>query len=573
MEGAPFITTFPRRDALISARQAQALKNDRLDEATARLVSGREGLKVVLAGSVARAGDGYRVDVRALDARPGTPLASATRTARGKQDVLHAVAEVASEIRRALGDVTPESQRLSEAETFTAASLEAARAYGLGQQLSSNSKYEESIEHFRRATDEDPKFGRAYATWAVSAFALGRHDEAEKLYQKAFSMLDRMTKREEYRTLGAYYLSVARNYNKAIENYSALVKLYPADRGGHSNLALSYFYTLNFPKALEHGRRATEIYGTSPKFRSNYALYAMYAGDFATATKEANALVAAYPDYYRGYLPIAMAAIADNQPDAARQAYATMSKVGGAQGASLADTGLADMSMYYGRFDEAIDLLKPAIERDAKINNKSAQGAKLVALAEGLLARGETAEAIGVARQATDLSSDPAVLVPAARALLKAGRAADTAAIASDLGKRLQPSAQSYGKLLEADIALAQGRTAQAMAALDEAQKLSDSWLVRLTRGIANVDARQYPEAKDDLQRCLDRQGEATAVFLDDVPSIRYLAPIHYWRGRAFEGLGVANEAAASYKSYLTLRPPAGPDPLAADAARRTGNP
>jgi tetratricopeptide (TPR) repeat protein len=571
MEGAPFITTFPRRDALISARQAQAIKNDKLDEAAARLVSGREGLKVVLAGVVARDGDGYRVDVRAVDPRPGTTLATASKTARAKQDVLKAVADVASDIRKSLGDVTSESQRLSDAETFTAASLEAAREYGLAQQLSSNGKYQESIEHFKRATEADPRFGRAYAAWAVSAFTLGRSEEAEKLYQTAFTMLDRMTKREEYRTLGTYYLSVARNYGKAVENYSALVSAYPADRGGHSNLALSYFYLLNFPKALEHGRRATEIYGTSPKFRSNYALYAMYAGDFATAAREAGDLIKAYPDYYRGYLPIAMSAVAGNQPDAARQAYQTMSKAGGAQGASLAEMGLADLAMYAGQYDEAIDILRPAIDRDQKINNKLAQAGKLVALSEALLVRGKSADAIGAAQQAAGLSRDPSILVPAARVFLKAGRAADAAAMAADLGKRLQPSAQAYGRLLDADIALAQGRAAQAMTALADAQRLSDSWLTRLARGIANVEAGQYPEAKSDLELCLQRRGEATAVFLEDVPSIRYLAPVHYWLGRALEGLGVKEQAASSYKSYLALRSPAGPDPLAADAARRTG--
>jgi hypothetical protein len=49
-----------------------------------------------------------------------------------------------------------------------------------------------------------------------------------------------MTEREKYRTLGTYYMNVAQNNDKAIENYEAVVKLFPADDGGHGNLALAY---------------------------------------------------------------------------------------------------------------------------------------------------------------------------------------------------------------------------------------------------------------------------------------------------------------------------------------------
>ena len=32
-------------------------------------------------------------------------------------------------------------------------------------------------------------------------------------------LVDRMTDREKFRTLGSYYMFIARNYEKAIENY------------------------------------------------------------------------------------------------------------------------------------------------------------------------------------------------------------------------------------------------------------------------------------------------------------------------------------------------------------------
>ena len=95
-----------------------------------------------------------------------------------------------------------------------------------------------------------------------------------------------MTEREKYRTLGLYFGTSSRNYEKAIENYQTLLSLYPADDTGHNNLAMSYFSTRRFAEALEEGRRALEIYPHRLLYRGNCALFAMYAGDFAAAEDE-----------------------------------------------------------------------------------------------------------------------------------------------------------------------------------------------------------------------------------------------------------------------------------------------
>jgi hypothetical protein len=66
------------------------------------------------------------------------------------------------------------------------------------------------------------------------------------------------------------------------------------------------------------------------------------------------------------------------------------------------------------------------------------------------------------------------------------------------------------------------------------------------------------------------RRGEATAIFLDDVPTARYLAPLSYWLARAHEGLGLAQQASEEYEHFLT-HPAAkrAGDPAAVDAERR----
>ena len=90
-----------------------------------------------------------------------------------------------------------------------------------------------------------------------------------------------MTEREKFRTLGTYYIDIARNYEKGIESFEALVKAYPADDAGHGNLAIAYMYVGDIAKAQEEVRRSLEIYPKNSLQRYNYAMYSMYAADFA----------------------------------------------------------------------------------------------------------------------------------------------------------------------------------------------------------------------------------------------------------------------------------------------------
>ena len=77
----------------------------------ARLISGREGIKVVLAGSIEPKGAGYSITVKAVDPVNGKLLTTASASSAKKGDVLGALGSVASRLRSALGDTTPESAK------------------------------------------------------------------------------------------------------------------------------------------------------------------------------------------------------------------------------------------------------------------------------------------------------------------------------------------------------------------------------------------------------------------------------------------------------------------------------
>ena len=126
LEGAPFISAYPRVDA--QRLVDQVAKGQRLDLERARIVAQREGINTVLAGAIVADGAGYRISLNVVDPVPGTVLSKEEQRASSRDDVLRVVGELASETRSALGDTTSESTRISAGETFTAASLEAAAA-------------------------------------------------------------------------------------------------------------------------------------------------------------------------------------------------------------------------------------------------------------------------------------------------------------------------------------------------------------------------------------------------------------------------------------------------------------
>ena len=189
-------------------RLAEQLKpGSALDESMARLISTREGIKVIITGSVAPRGRGFEISVRALDPAldptQSKPLAEVTASAATKPEVLTAVSTLASRIRSALGDTTSESARPA-AETFTAGSLEAMRAYARGQELAIANKIPEALEAYEQAVSSDPRFGRAYAGMAVIYGNLEQEEKAKTNWQQALKHVDRMTEREKHRTLGMY---------------------------------------------------------------------------------------------------------------------------------------------------------------------------------------------------------------------------------------------------------------------------------------------------------------------------------------------------------------------------------
>ncbi len=564
MEGASFINSFSRGQAHKIAAKLQP-GSTRLNEQLARLVATREGINIVITGSISKSGDSYRLNVHALDAVTGRDLNSESETVT-KQDVLVAMGKVAAGVRKALGDKTPESAQLAAAETYTTQSLEGAHAYAVGQDLMLAGKWQDAIDSYQRAIDLDPNLGRAYSGMAVIYANTGKRQEAEKYYSMALAHIDRMTDREKYRTRSGYYL-LTRNQAKAIEELNALVSQFPADSSGHANLALAYFYARNMNRAQEEQKLALAVTPHSQLQRVNFAMYALYAGDFDTAARESKALLAENPSFDQGLRTAALAALGLGHNDEARQDYEKAKEVG-TYGASIAATGLSDLALYEGRTADAKGILEQAIIADLAAKDAESAADRTATIAQAELGLGKIPEAISSANKAASASTDAGVLYRAARVYLAAGQEAKALQTVKPLAQRLETEPQIYPKLIAAEALIKKGKPRDAVQTLQEAQKLADTWLGHFDLGRAYLDAGAYTEASSEFDACLKRRGEVTSVFLDDVPSYHLLPPVYYYQGRAQEGLKSPG-AADSYKTYLAIKEKGAGDPLVADATKR----
>jgi len=564
LEIAPFITTYSRADAQRIATEIR--QENRLDTEVARLVSVRESIGMVLSGSIVPDGSGYELTVMALEPQGGEVIAEADAEASDKSEVLGAVGQLASELTKELGGDVLEEDIVFASDSFTAASLEAVKSYTTAQDFQHQRRDEEAIEFYSQAVEQDPNFTRAYSGWALSAFNLGRIEKSDELWNQALANLDRVTERERLRTLGLYYSVVSMNYPKAFESYQALVEKYPADEVGQSNLAVNLFYSLKFDEALVAGKKVLDLYPGSAMYQTNYALFAMYASDFPTGDAEARAALEKSPDYYNAWLPIAINAIVDGDFEAARNAYESMRSASD-QGAPLAEVGLGDVALYSGDFQAGREHLLRAIELANADENQYVAATAHMAIAFSHEAEGNLEAALEAAALALESESGEPFIVQAALLHIAAGDIEPAAEIAASLTNELQPQSRAYGTLIEGLIAHRDGRSVEAIEKLSAALNLADLWLIRFYLGQVYLEAGYFAESVDEFLKCMERRGEAAALFLDDISTFRYVVPLYYWLARAEQGLSMTQPAKEKFRQFIDLRPNGGA--LVDDASRR----
>src|SRR5262245_35713744 len=286
LEGAGFISAYDRNGI---SRSLGVRPPQTLDERAAQELAVKQGLGVVLSGTVERQGNRFGVSLKAIQAVTGNVITTARDRASSKDQVLAAVTKLATPVREALGDDASEADQRFTMETLSATSLDVVRDYASAANAMSDSRFEEALTFFAAAAKKDPNFGLAHAGMAISSRNLGKQQDAEKYIKEAVGHLDGMTERERYRTRGLFYM-ITGDYEPCVKEFSDLIARYAADASARNNLALCLTYMRNMPKAVEEMRQVVRILPKRPMYRENLAQYAAYNGEFQAAEQEARAM-------------------------------------------------------------------------------------------------------------------------------------------------------------------------------------------------------------------------------------------------------------------------------------------
>ncbi|MEZ5289620.1 MAG: protein kinase [Vicinamibacterales bacterium] len=561
LEGASFISAYDRNGI---RRSLGVVPPERIDLTAGREIAVKEGVGVVLAGTLARAGSGYTVTLDAIESVTGKVLATSTASPSARDGVVSAATAAANEVRAALGDDTSDSAQRFATDTLSATSLDVVREYADAMESLSNSQFDDARAAFERATSLDPNFGLAYAGMAIASANMGQPQEAGAYVKEAMRHVDRMTERERFRTRGLFYY-LTNDYENCVKEYGDLLARYEADAAARNNLALCSTKLRNMTRARDEMQRVVEILPKRSLYRVNAALYSIYASDFAAG--EQAALRARELNDPWAEQALALAKLGQGDLDAAAAAYQRLASVAGA-GPSYTASGLADIDLYRGRFADAARRFAEGAAADRQAGDGDRAAAKLAGLAATELARGQRRAAKAAADRALAAAASVQIRFLVGRVYAEVGATAEAAALAKALRNELQAEPHAYGLILDGMIARGAGETREAVQRLTEATAALDTWIGRFELGRAYLDAGAFAQADSEFDRCLKRSGEALSLFLDEEPTAGVLPPVFYYIGRAREGVGTAGFA-DSYRRYLAIRADAVDDPLAADIKAR----
>jgi serine/threonine protein kinase/tetratricopeptide (TPR) repeat protein/TolB-like protein len=497
------------RQLLDTLKQTGGTSLAALDRSQAAEIARRAGAGAVVMGSIFRSGNEIRIDAHVDDLSSGRVLVA--DSVRGT-DVFALVDQLASRIRSGVG--IPEPATIARVSDISTSSLEAYRLYSEATTAYNNTRTMEARELFKQAVVIDPTFADAYVRLFITSHNLGMLDERDIYAAKAAEHADRLSERQRLlvRVEQARY---AGNYAEVVRGLDELMAKYPDVVATYSIAYLIYqpvIGSLHDPGKLHTVFEAgVSALPNSTYVRNLYGYVLLFEGRFADAVRAFQTCAEIAPREPNPHDSLGEAHLLMGLPEKAIEHYSRsltidpeflLSHTGRAWARSMMgqyDEALAHQRSNsvvrafalsrVGRHAEAEQLIESDI-RDAE-GNKAIhyQGALLLLSAALAIERGQTAVADDKVRRAEHLFAE---LPQVARrvysviahtigglALVRAGQI-DSARVRLGLQRQIvnRDVAPEYWwhKLLEGEIALAEGDPQRAAAAFSAGEPKGKMW-------------------------------------------------------------------------------------------------
>ena len=217
-----------------------------LSAGLARDLAQREGIKAVVAGSVAPLSSGYAVSAKLIAAQSGEQLASAQETVDGASDLIEATDRLSRKLREKIGESLKQVRADPPLAQVTTSSLEALKKYAEGVRANDvEADFAKAVRSLREAVAIDSMFGMAYRKLGIAMNNANGLDvlrstvaERRAVFDRAYEFRDRMTERERLFATAGYHASGPHlDRALAVEAYEALLRRYPDEGPALQNFA------------------------------------------------------------------------------------------------------------------------------------------------------------------------------------------------------------------------------------------------------------------------------------------------------------------------------------------------
>jgi DNA-binding winged helix-turn-helix (wHTH) protein len=569
LEQSPFLSLVSEAQIQQTLRMMSRPPGTPLTSDLAREVCQRTASAAVLDGSITKLGTQYVLGIKAVNCRTGDTLAEEQARADAKERVLAALDGLATKLRVRLGESRGTLHKFdTPIEQATTPSLEALQAYSLGMKaLKGTSDFLPAVAFFKRAVSLDPNFAAAYAGLALSYLNLGETDLTAESARKAYELRNRVGAPEKFLIEATYYQNLAGNLEKARQTCEMWAQTYPRDDNPRGIGIAVYSSLGQYDRALEEARANLRL---APAIAIGYGgLVLSYLSlnrleEARAAADEARAKNLDSAMLRSGLYQLAF--VKNDSEGMTRQVAWATGKVG------VEDWFLAleaDTAAYSGRLNQARELSRSAVASASRVEERDTAGhyEADAALREALF--GNAAEARGHALNALALPTGRDVKYAAALALALSENAnadqVQAGKVADDLARRFPEDTMvqfNYLPTVRGQIALGRHDPVKAIEELQAGAPyelgLPNTFPLPLAlypvyaRGEAYLAAHRGTEAATEFQKILDHR----AVVLNE--PIGALALLQL--GRALALTRDTSKARAAYDDFFALWKDADPD-------------
>ena len=254
----------------------------------ARQICNKTKSKMMISDSIADAGNGYYLQIRAIDCESGATLAEEGTNVGSRNQIVHELGGTATRLRRKLGEPAESLARFNQPlEKATSPSLEALQTGTEGMKLFLAGNPQAALPLYQRGIELDPDLALTYEGISAANKVLGHYDLAAAALTRAYQLRDRMTEKDRLNVDYLFYSDVTGELDKAYSVLLRALQLFPRDVFFHHNLA----YTLG---RLGQPNRAAELEDETARLEPStlYFTWAAFCDISASRFNQAQSWVA-----------------------------------------------------------------------------------------------------------------------------------------------------------------------------------------------------------------------------------------------------------------------------------------